>query len=351
MKNISMILAISVILIFTSCQNEQTTQTSDVSVPVRLTDVVKKPIINTLATTGTVKPVGSMEISTEAQGNYFLGKSPRSGATYKMGDLVKKGEIIITLENAEYLLSTRIDSKKLNLDIAKQEYDKQKSLYDKGGVTLRELKDAEVSSLNAQFDYDNATIQNGKLSIRAPFDGVIVTLPYFTNGVKVASGTVVVKVMNYSTLLLNVEFPEKYISTVTIGQEAFVTNYNLKGDTLMADISELSPAIDETTRTFAGVLNIKNPELKMRPGMFVKAEIIVEKRDSAIVIDRDIVQNRRGGKAVFVVERNAAVEKKIITGIETDKEIEVLSGLEAGEKLVTDGYEMLSNRTKVKVQK
>ncbi|HNW51330.1 MAG TPA: efflux RND transporter periplasmic adaptor subunit [Prolixibacteraceae bacterium] len=351
MKNISTILAISALLIVTSCRNEQTTQTSDVSVPVRLTDVVRKPIINTLAVTGTVKPVGSMEITTEAQGNYFLGKNPRTGAPYKMGDQVKKGETIITLENAEYLLSTRIDSKKLSLDISKQEYDKQKSLYDKGGVTLRELKDAEVSYLNAQLDYENATIQNGKLLIRAPFDGVIVALPYYTNGVKLASGTVVMKEMNYSSLLLNAEFPEKYIATVSLGLEAFVTNYNLKGDTLMAEVMELSPAIDEATRTFAGVLNVKNPDLKMRPGMFVKAEIVVEKRDSAIVIERDIVQNRRGGKVVFVVERNTAVEKKIITGIETDKEVEVLSGLEAGEKLVTDGYEMLSNRTKVKVQK
>lgn len=88
----------------------------------------------------------------------------------------------------------------------------------------------------------------------------------------------------------------------------------------------------------------------MRPGMFVKAEVVVEKRDSAIVIDRDIIQNKRGGKVVFIVERNAAVEKRINTGIETDDEVEILSGLKTGEKLVVEGYEMLSNRTKVKVQ-
>jgi RND family efflux transporter MFP subunit len=119
----------------------------------------------------------------------------------------------------------------------------------------------------------------------------------------------------------------------------------------MAIITELSPAINEATRTFKGVMKVVNPDLKMRPGMFVKAEIVIEKRDSAIVIDRDIIQNRRGGKIVFVVEKNAAVEKKIITGIETDKEVEVLSGLQPGDKLVTEGFEMLSNRTKVKVQK
>jgi RND family efflux transporter MFP subunit len=350
MKNFSLILLMAVVLL-AGCRNEETTKGADVSVPVRLTDVVKKPIINTLAITGTVTPVGSMEITSEAQGFYVLNRNPRSGGAFKMGDVVKKGEPIITLENAEYLLSVRIDAKKLDLENAKQEYEKQQSLYDKGGVTLRELKNAEVSYLNAKYDYENATIQNGKLSITAPFNGVIVDLPYFTNGVKVTSGTKVMKVMDYSTLLLNVEFPEKYISTATLGQEAYVTNYNLKEDTLMAIITELSPAINEATRTFKGVMKVVNPDLKMRPGMFVKAEIVIEKRDSAIVIDRDIIQNRRGGKIVFVVEKNAAVEKKIITGIETDKEVEVLSGLQPGDKLVTEGFEMLSNRTKVKVQK
>src|SRR5690606_17779323 len=151
--------------------------------------------------------------------------------------------------------------------------------------------------------------------------------------------------------MMNAEFPEKFISTVSVGQEAFVTNYNLKDDTLKAVITELSPAINESSRTFKGVMKVSNPDLKMRPGMLVKAEIVVEKRDSAIVIDRDLVQDKRRGKVVFVVERNTATEKRINTGIETDSEVEILSGLEPGDKLVVEGYEMLSNRTKVKVQK
>jgi RND family efflux transporter MFP subunit len=350
MKKSCLLLLIAALLL-AGCKNNESTQGTDISVPVRLTDVSKKPIFNTLAITGTVTPVGSMELTTETQGYYRLNKNPRTGVAYKMGDVVKNGEKIITLENPEYLLGVRIEAKKLDLENAKQEYEKQQSLYDKGGVTLRELKNSEVSFLNSKYDFENATIQTCKLAVAAPFEGVIVDLPYFTNGVKVPAGSKVLKVMDYSTLLLNVEFPEKYISTATLGQEVYVTNYNLKDDTLMASITELSPAINEATRTFKGVMKVSNPDLKMRPGMFVKAEIVIEKRDSAIVIDRDIIQNRRGGKIVFVVERNTAVEKKLITGIETDKEVEVLSGLQAGEKLVTEGYEMLSNRTKVKVQK
>ncbi|MDA3929906.1 MAG: efflux RND transporter periplasmic adaptor subunit [Prolixibacteraceae bacterium] len=350
MKKLALLL-IPALLLLNSCRDQEETQGADVSVPVRVAEIVKKPIFNTLDINGTVSPTGSIELLTEAEGMYQLEANSITGKSLKMGDKVKAGDVLITLHNPEYELSIRIEAKKLDLENAKQEYEKQQSLYDKGGVTLRELQNAELGYINAKYDFENAELQMQKLKVVAPFDGVIVDLLYFTRNVKAPSGTKAVKIMDYSTLILNAEFPEKFINTVKLGQEAFVTNYNLKDDTLTAIITELSPAINEATRTFKGVMKVKNKDLKMRPGMFVKAEIIVEKRDSAFVIDREVIQNKRRGKVVFVVERNTAVEKRINTGIETDDEVEILSGLQSGEKLVIEGFEMLSNRTKVKVQK
>lgn len=350
MKKLTVILIVS-LAILSSCQNQQGTQSADVSVPVRVIDVAKKSIYNTLTVNGTVIPEGSIELSTESEGKYKLSINPRTGKPYKMGDQIQKGETIVKLENKEYELSVRIESSKLDLENARQEYEKQQALYDKGGVTQRDLQTSELSYINAKLDFENSQIQIGKLEVKAPFNGVIVDLPYFTSDVKVASGTVVAKIMDYSSLIMEARFPEKFISTIEAGQDAFVTNYNLKDDTLHATITELSPAIDEATRTFKGVLEIDNPELKMRPGMFVKADIIVERRDSVIVLDRELIQRKRRGQVVYVIDRNTAVEKPISTGIETDTEVEILSGLEVGEKLVIEGYEMLSNRTKVKVQR
>jgi len=347
----SVLILFSALAVLNSCKNQDETQGADVSVPVKVIDVVKKPIFNTLEINGNVSPTGTIELTAETEGMYQLRNNPATGKPYKMGDKVNKGAAIVTLTNPEFELSIRIESKKLDLENAKQEYEKQQSLFDKGGVTLRELKNSELSYLNARYDFENSELQLKKLNIIAPFNAVIVDLPYFSQNVKVPSATKLVKLMDYSTLILNAEFPEKFMTTVTLGQEAYVTNYNLKSDTLKAVITELSPAINESTRTFKGVLKVNNPELIMRPGMFVKAEIVVEKRDSAIVISRDVIQNKRRGKVVFVVERNTATEKPINTGIETDEEVEIISGLQTGEKLVVEGYEMLSNRTKVKVQK
>jgi membrane fusion protein, multidrug efflux system len=342
--------ACALLIAFSSCNNQQSTTQSDVSVPVRVTEVAKKTIRNTLTVNGTVSPTGTSEVKTEAEGQYRLQRNPRTGAAYKMGDRVNKDEVIVKIENPEYVLSIRPDAKELDWENARSEYEKQKSLYDKGGVTLNELKKSEISFLNARYDNENAQMQMSKLSIKSPFDGVIVDLPYFTPGIKVASGTLALKVMDYSKLKLNVEFPEKYITTVFNGQEAFVTNYNMKDDTLIAHIDELSPAINESSRTFKGVLMVNNPELKMRPGMFVKSDIVIEKKDSALVVPRDVIRKGRRGEVVFVIENNAAIERPIKTGIGNDTEIEIIDGLKTGEKLVVEGYEMLSNRTKVKVQ-
>jgi membrane fusion protein, multidrug efflux system len=342
--------AFALLIAFSSCNNQQSTTQSDVSVPVRVTEVSKKTIRNTLTVNGTVSPTGTSEVKTEAEGQYQMQRNPRTGAAYKMGDRVNKGEVIIQIENPEYVLGIRPDAKALDWENARSEYEKQKSLYDKGGVTLNELKKSEITFLNSKYDNENAQMQMSKLTIKAPFEGVIVDLPYFTPNIKVSSGTLVLKIMNYSKLKLNVEFPEKYITTVFKGQEAFVTNYNMKDDTLIANIDELSPAINESSRTFKGVLMVDNPELKMRPGMFVKSDIVIEKKDSALVIPRNVIRKSRRGEVVFVVENNAAIERPIKTGIGNDTEIEIVEGLKSGEKLVVEGYEMLSNRTKVKVQ-
>lgn len=349
MKNL-ILPAFALLIAFSSCNNQQPTTQTEVSVPVRVNEVARKTIRNTLTVNGTVSPTGTSEAKTESEGEYRLQRNPRTGAPYKMGDRVNKDEVIVKLENPEYILSIRPDAKALDWENARSEYDKQKSLYDKGGVTLNELKKSEISFLNAKYDNENSQMQMSKLIVKAPINGVIVDLPYFTPGTKVASGTLALKVMDYSKLKLNVEFPEKYITTVFSGQEAYVTNYNLKDDTLIAHIDELSPAINESSRTFKGVMLVENPELKMRPGMFVKSDIVIEKKDSTIVIPRDVIRKGRRGEVVFVVENNAAVERPIKTGIGNDTEIEIVDGLITGEKLVVEGFEMLSNRTKVKVQ-
>ncbi|HNX78714.1 MAG TPA: efflux RND transporter periplasmic adaptor subunit [Prolixibacteraceae bacterium] len=351
MKNRANILLFAILLAFASCNNRQQAETTDIASPVSVEDIKKQSIEKYINTTGTAKATQEVTLSTEMAGLYRLQNNPATGRAFKLGDRVKAGQVIVKLEDQEYVNNIAIDAQKLNLEIAEQEYEKQKSLYEKGGVTLRELRNSEVSAKNAKYNFDNAQVRISRMSIVAPFAGIITDLPYFTQGTRVTSGTAVATLMSYDKMYMEINLPEKNISDIQTGQNVIITNYTLAEDTLKGIVSELSPAISTETRTFEGKLVIDNPELHLRPGMFVKADIIVARKDSALVIPKNIILSSNRGKVVFVVEQNTARERRITIGLENQDYAEVISGLKMNERLVIKGFETLRNDSKVKVIK
>ncbi len=332
-----------------ACGNQGSQINNELAIPVSVADVIKKPIVQYISTTGTANAASQALLSTEMAGIYRLGKNPKKGSEYRLGDIVEKGQVLITLENPELSNTIAIATKKLNLDISALENQKQKSLYEKGGVTLRELKNSEVALAQAATDYENAKIQLAKMEIIAPFRGTIVDLPQVTNGTHINANTAVVTLMDYSKLLMDINLPEKNIASIHVDQDVSITNYTLPKDTLAAKINDLSPVVSTETRTFKGRLVIDNPELKLRPGMFVKADIEVARRDSAIVISKEIIVSGNRGKTVFIVEKGAVRERIITTGLETETAIEVIEGLKKNERVVVKGFETLRNNSKVKI--
>jgi RND family efflux transporter MFP subunit len=188
------------------------------------------------------------------------------------------------------------------------------------------------------------------MKIAAPFSGVIVDLPYYTKGTRVTSGQTMVTLMSYDKMYMEINLPEKSINEVKPGQQVLITNYTIEEDTLTGIVSELSPMISSETRTFSGKLTINNPELKLRPGMFVKADIITATKDSVLVIPKNIILSGNRGKYVFVVERNSAADdRQIVTGIENKDQVEVIEGLKLNDKLIIKGFETLRDNSKVKI--
>jgi len=337
------------IVILPGCRNQQTDTEVDVAVPVSVKDVRPGSIEEFLETNGTVYPTREVEISTEMTGHYYLQKNPRTGQLWKLGDRISAGEIIARIEDEEYVNSIQMDARKLNLEISKNEFEKLKVLHEKGGATDRELINAEQSWITSRYTYENSMLQMAKMTIKAPFDGVVVDLPYLTPGNRVNANTVVCKIMDYRLLYMEFQLPEKNLSRISVSQQVRILNYALPDDTLFGFIGQLSPVINPDTRNFKGVLTIQNQDLKLRPGSYVKAEIITNRRDSTIVIPKNIILSRQRGKTVYVIDNNTAMERVIQTGLENPAFVEVLSGLELNNRIVTEGFETLSNRSKVKI--
>lgn len=334
-----------------ACNNQPQNSQNDITTPVSVMELKKGSISKLIYTTGTAQPVYGVELSSQMSGNYRLQTNPRTGKPFKLGDRVSKGQIIIHLEDKAYENSFAIDAKELNLEIALQEKSKQEALYEKGGVTLLEMRNTEVKVTNARLDVENARLNLEKRDIKAPFDGVIVNLPHYTDDVKVDQGKPMAGIMDYARMYMDINLPESAINHVKANQTAYITHYTLPDDTLRGVISELSPAINAETRTFKGKLLIQNDNLLLRPGMFVKANIVVDKADSSIIIPKETVASNRQRKYVYIVEKNTAILRDIKTGLEDENNIEVLDGLNVNDQLVVKGFETLKENSKVKVQK
>ncbi len=344
-----MLIIIASVLI--ACNENVPDLNKDISVPVSVMVVKPKSIEKYFSTTGTVTPVKDVSLKSEISGNYKLKTNPSTGKPYALGDYVKKGDEIIFLEDKEYENNIKLSSLELRQEISKQVFEKQKSLYEKGGVTLSELKNAEIEYINSEYSYEEALIRLQKMKITTPISGVIVELPYFTPETKVEANTLLVRLMDYCKLYMELNLAEKNINVVKVGQNIRIMNYTIPDDTLSGKITQLSPAIDPETRSFKAIVNINNSELLLRPGMFAKGEIIVASLDSAIVIPKDIILSKQRGNTVFVINKGLAEERIINFGLENPDEVQVISGLEKNDRLVIKGFETLRNRTKVKVVK
>jgi len=347
----SIILFGAAIFFVASCRNQDQNLSADVEIPVSVEELRLKPIEEFINTTGTAFPKGEIEVKSKIPAAYFLEKNPQTGRLWQLGDRVKSGALIARLEDQEYVNSVKMETNQLNMELMESELHKQESLYEKGGVTQKELKTASINYENARTAVVTSRLQLEKTKITAPIDGVIVDLPYHTQGTQIETGVTIVKIMDYRIMYMDVQLPEKYISVIKPGQIVKMTNYTIPNDTIIGNVTQLSPAINADTRTFKGTVSIDNPDFLLRPGMFVKADIITNQKDSAIVIPKNIILSRQRGKTVFIVDRGVASERIIETGLENVTEVEVIRGLAKNERVVTSGFETLSNKSKVKIIK
>lgn len=350
MKNIKLFLLLGIVAAIVSCNNQTQSVSTELASPVSVENVTLQSIRQYINTTGTAKAASEATLSTEMTGKYNIVNNPQTGKPFKIGDRVKEGQVIIHLDDEEYVNNIGLNTLELNKQIAEDEYNKQKSLLEKGGATEFDVRNADVSRLNAQKNYQTALVNLAKMDVKAPFDGIIVDLPYYTVGTIVSSNTQVVSLMNYAKMYLEINLPEKNIPDVSLGQKALITSYTLTEDTLMGTVTELSPMISTETRTFKGTIQIANPDLKLRPGMFVKADIITAQRDSTIVIPKDLIMSNNRGKYVFIVGNNNTAEQRMISiGLQNEDNVEVIDGLKKNDRLITDGYETLRNRSKITI--
>jgi len=178
----SFIIIATAIFALAGCKNQDQSLTADVEIPVSVQDIRLKPIEEFVSTTGSAFPKGEIILKAKIPASYFLEINPQTGRTWQLGDRVKAGALIARLEDREFVNSVRLESYQLNLELSESEMKKQESLYEKGGVTLKDMKTSAYNYTNAKSNLENAELQMEKTRITAPINGVIVELPLLYPG-------------------------------------------------------------------------------------------------------------------------------------------------------------------------
>ncbi|RKY89565.1 hypothetical protein DRQ09_01150 [candidate division KSB1 bacterium] len=343
------IFVLSIVVIF-SCSRKDKPEPVDLRVPVTVERVRKGDIESYVTVTGTLKAIEEASIKAEVGGIiHFIRKDGKP--VFIEGRTVKAGELLAELKNDEFSYGVRLESKKMAMEFARVELEKTRSLYKNGGATLRDLQNAEKNKVDTELNYKAALLELEKLKIKAPINGILADLKSIAEKDKIPAGMELGKVLNFKKVKCELNISNDDITKVKTGQKVKITNYSMKEETFYGYVSNISPNIDPVTRTYQVVVIIDNNSNILRPGMFIKADIIVESKKGVVVIPKFVISNRGNRDVVFVINNQRAEIREVETGLEDEENIEVKSGLSEGEMLVIRGYETLKDKMKVRISR
>jgi RND family efflux transporter MFP subunit len=179
--------------------------------------------------------------------------------------------------------------------------------------------------------------------------GTVLSIPV-NLGDTVGSSTVIYVIGDLTNLVVETFVPERFSNVARRGLEALVSLEALPGETFPATVQELSPVLDPASRTLRIRLRFNQRDARIRAGMFATVSLVTNTRQDVPVIPRDAVINTYGSWIVFVVDGSNIARRRVITlGLENENFVEVESGLELGDRVVTEGQNFLSDGDPVRI--
>ncbi len=332
------------------CRPGEVIEPPDMKASVRVGDVTRDTIEAVVTTTGTLKAKEQALVLAESEGRFVMGHNA-AGERLDEGDDVEAGQIIAELKNPELVATIAIDARKQELENAEKRLERALKQLDEGMISEAEVEPARSAVTSARYAYDAAAARLEKLKVKSPVTGKIVKLAEIVDGDRVAPGTEIATVMNYRTIIAEVNIANADFPRVKVGQHARVTNFALKNEKFDGEVTMITPVADQQTRAFKAEITIQNDTEKLRPGMYVQADIVVARHENALVLSPELVVTRNNKPVVFVVENEKAVAREVHIGIETRDAVEVVNGIEDGDLLIVEGFETLRDGTPVRLAK
>lgn len=267
--------------------------------------------------------------------------------TVREGEMVTKGQTLAQIDNS--LIVAGIEEVKAQLQLAATVFERQKNLWEQKIGSEVQFLQAKTAKESLEKRLASMEEQNEMAKIKAPFSGVVDELNVKV-GQNIAPGMPAARIVNNADLKITAHVSEIYVTQLKQGNRVIVTFPDIN-KTVEAKLTFVARNIDALSRTFAIEAALpSSPDL--RPNMTAVIKIVYNTQPSAIVVPINMVQTINGERVVYVAETNGkqTVARKRVVTVEGvfDNQAQV-QGLSAGDKLITVGYQGLTDGDFVKI--
>lgn len=276
---------------------------------------------------GTLLADASAELRAEVPGQVLA-------LHFEEGQQVNKGDRLISIEAT--VLQAEVNEARANAERSQAEFKRAKELYAKHLISA-----ADYDAAAANHNVDEARLHSSrsrlsKTEIRAPFSGYT-GLRRINVGDYATTGQSLIDIVRLNPMRVDFSVPETMLPEIKVGQpiQVFVDAY--RDESFDGKIIAISPKIDVQGHNIQVRGSVDNTELKLRPGLFARVQIELDRKENAIVIPEEAIWPVGQDKTVFVVVDGKAKQKVVDIGERDSGAVEILSGIESGDEVVTAG--------------
>jgi RND family efflux transporter MFP subunit len=327
--------------VFSACSEKQGTQTQEKVIPVEVMEVSAEQTVDSKNYVGTVEESAAVSLAFSLMGTV-------EEVFVQEGQRVGKGQLLATLNTATADNSYQASLAKLRQ--AQDAYDRLTKVHSNG--SLPDIKFVEVET-GLQQAKSMAAISKKNLDdckLYAPRDGVIAERNVEAGG-SVIPSQAAFKLVSVDKVFVKIPVPENEIGSIAEGQAAHVIVAALDNAAFSGKIEMKGVSASATSHTYEAKIGINNPQLQIMPGMVCKVGVrhALPLQSRIVVPNRAVQISADGRQYVWLAEGNLAKRRFVKTGNLTDNGIAITEGLSAGDRLIIEGFQKVSEGMRISI--
>ncbi|WP_299824356.1 efflux RND transporter periplasmic adaptor subunit [uncultured Pontibacter sp.] len=295
---------------------------------------------NKITTTGTVLPNEDVELRSEIAGRI-------TGINFKEGTHVRKGQLLLTVNDAE--MRAQLQKLESNQKLYREMEERQRTLLEKEYISAQEYDQVSNQLATATADIQALKATLAKAYIRAPFDGVV-GLRQVSEGSYVSATTPIARIVDISPVKIDFAIPGRYSQQVKTGDKITFTVEG-RPEVYNASIYAVQPGIDPTTRTLQVRALFDNKSEEVKPGSFVNVALSLKDSDDAILIPTEAIIPEATGHKIFLSKNGKAVAQMVKIGQRSETLIQIVEGVAPGDTIIRSGILQVRDGSNLNIRK